>query len=256
MVLLHLDPALADDPRGQRKDERPDRDVHEEDPLPAEVLRQHAAEQDADRGTATPERTPDAERLVPVRALLERRRDDRQRCRRDHGPAESLHRARRDQHTFAVRKAAHERGGGEEGDSDHEHASPSEEIRGTAPEEKEAAERQCVCRHDPLDVFAREVELRCDRRECDVDDRDVEDRHEERRADDCEDEPAPGIGCGDRQRNLLEFAQGAEQDGIVVTAADGDPDAVTIRTNGEAAKRQSIGDVERIGERDGDEVGL
>ena len=44
----------------------PDRDVDEEDPLPAEVLREDAAEQDARGGAAAADRAPRAERLVPL----------------------------------------------------------------------------------------------------------------------------------------------------------------------------------------------
>ena len=77
-----------------------DRHVDEEDPLPAEVLRQHAAGEHADRGAGAAHRAPDAERLVALGALLEGRHDDRERGRRDDRGAEALHGARGDQHAF------------------------------------------------------------------------------------------------------------------------------------------------------------
>ena len=71
-VLLAARPALAHVARRERERERADRHVDEEDPLPAEVLRQHAAGEHADRGARAADRAPDAERLVALRPLLER----------------------------------------------------------------------------------------------------------------------------------------------------------------------------------------
>ena len=63
---------------GQRDRHEPDRDVDEEDPLPAEVLGDHAADQRADRDRAADRRPPDAERGRPVLAV-ELLADQRQR---------------------------------------------------------------------------------------------------------------------------------------------------------------------------------
>ena len=54
--------ALGDEPRGEQDDRDSDRDVHEEDPLPAEVLGQDPAEQHAGSGArfATAPQIPNA----------------------------------------------------------------------------------------------------------------------------------------------------------------------------------------------------
>ena len=73
--------ALLEQDRRQDEGRHADRDVDEEDPLPAERVREDAAEQDARRGTEAADRAPDAERDVALAALGERRREDRQRRR-------------------------------------------------------------------------------------------------------------------------------------------------------------------------------
>src|ERR671932_413442 len=71
---------------------RADGDVDEEDPLPAERVGEHAAEQDAGRRAEAADRAPDAERDVALAALGERRGEDRQRGGRDDRGAEALER--------------------------------------------------------------------------------------------------------------------------------------------------------------------
>ena len=181
--------ALGNDPRREREHERSDRDVDEEDPLPAEVLREDAAEEHADRGARAAERAPDAERLVAVCALLERRRHDRQGRRRDDRRAESLHGAREDQDAGAPREPARQRGEREEDEADDEDAPPPEQVGHAAAEQQEAAERDRVRGDHPLHRRLRDVQVFLNRRDRDVDDRNVEDRHEERRADDGENQP-------------------------------------------------------------------
>ena len=67
-----------------------DRDVDEEDPLPAQRVGEDAAEQDARRGAEAADRAPDAERDVALAPFGERRREDRQRRGRDDRRAEPL----------------------------------------------------------------------------------------------------------------------------------------------------------------------
>src|SRR6266540_1366915 len=157
-IVLALAPALPNDPRRQREHERSNRNVDEEDPLPPQVLRQHAAGEHADGGAAAAERTPDPERLVPVRALLEARHHDRERRRRDDRAAESLHAAGGDQHPLRLGEPAHEGGEREERDADDEDAPAAEQVGRPAAEEQEAAERDRVGGDHPLQVLAREVE--------------------------------------------------------------------------------------------------
>ena len=59
-----------------------DGDVDEEDPLPAESVREDAAEQNARGCAEAADRAPDAECDVPLAAFGERRREDRQGRRR------------------------------------------------------------------------------------------------------------------------------------------------------------------------------
>ena len=67
----------------ERERERRDADGHvdEEDPRPGEVLRQSAAEDEADGRAADRDRGPDGQRAGALGAFLEGRRDDRERGR-------------------------------------------------------------------------------------------------------------------------------------------------------------------------------
>src|SRR5205085_12000596 len=129
---LEADAALADEPPREHERAGSDRDVDEEDPLPAEVLRQHAAREDADCGAGAADRAPDPERLVSLGALIERRRDDRERGRRDDRGPEALDCARADEDAFRPREATEKRRSGEDGDPDHEDAPAPEQIRRSA----------------------------------------------------------------------------------------------------------------------------
>ena len=123
-----------------------------------EVLGQHAAGEHADGGARAAHRAPDAERLVPLRALLEGRGDDRERGRGDDRGAEALHGARADQDALGPGETADERGGGEDDDADEEDAPPPEQVGRAPAEQQEAAERDRVGGDDPLQVVPREVE--------------------------------------------------------------------------------------------------
>ena len=183
--------------------EDPDRDVDEEDPLPARVLGEHAASEHADRGAGATDRSPDAERLVAFGAFGERGHDDRQRRRRDQRGAEPLHGTRGDQDALRPGQAAEERGDGEDDDADQEDAEAAEVVGGATAEQQEPAEGDGVGGDHPLQVRLAEVERTADRRQRDVDDRHVEHGHEERRADDREHLPAVRI------RDVLQHAPDA-----------------------------------------------
>src|SRR4029079_17423512 len=89
--------ALAEQHGRERQRGDPDREVDEEDPLPAQEIGEDTAEQHAGRGTEAADSAPDAERDVALLALGEGGHEDRQRRRRDDRRAEALNRAGADQ---------------------------------------------------------------------------------------------------------------------------------------------------------------
>ena len=186
--------ALAHEPRREHEREHADRDVDEEDPLPAEVLRQDASERARRPRRPAPPSAPQ----IPS-ALLRSAPSSKVVMTIESAAGEMIAAprpcsgARADQHALGGGETAEERGDGEDDDADQEDAAPAEEIGRAPAEEQEPAERDRVGGQDPLQVLAREVERLADRGERDVDDRDVEDRHEERGADHRERLPAKRI---------------------------------------------------------------
>jgi hypothetical protein len=185
--------ALRDEAHGADDAEDADRHVDEEDPLPAQQLRQDAAEQHAGGSPDGAHRPPVAERAIALVALREGGGDDRQRGGRDDGAAEALHGARDDQRGLVGRQATGQRGEGEEQHPGHEDAPAPEQVRRAAAEEQEAREGQRVGVDDPLQVDGGEAEVLADRRQRDVDDGDVEDDHELGQAGQGQD---PTLACG------------------------------------------------------------
>ena len=194
-VMAELGTAFGNERQRQREHERSDRDVDEEDPLPAEVLGQDPADEHARGGAGAAESAPDPERLVPLRAFLEGGRHDRQGGGRDDRRADALDSARADQHRDVVGEAADERGDGEDDEPEEEDPLAAEQVGHPAAEQEEAAERDRIGDQHPLDRRLGDVQVGLDRRDRDVHDRDVEDGHEERGADDREDQPA-AVGGG------------------------------------------------------------
>ena len=199
--------ALRDDSSGRDQDERAHRDIDEEDPLPAQVLGENAAEEDAGRGARAAERAPDPERLVPLGALGEGGRHDRECRRRDDRGAEALQRACADQHgrtAESVREPAGERAEGEDDQPDNEDPPSAEQVGHSAAQQEEASEGDRVRDDHPFDRLLGDVQVGLDRRDRDIDDRNVEDRHEERSSDDRENQPAARVrfGCNVGQRFL------------------------------------------------------
>ena len=78
--------------------------------MPAEHVREHAAEQHADAAAAGHHEAEEAHRLRPLGRFLEEQQEQRERDGRDDGAAEALHRARGDQQVLRGREAAGERG--------------------------------------------------------------------------------------------------------------------------------------------------
>ena len=192
-----LAPALAHVDRREDQDDRGHRDVHPEDPLPAEVLGEDAAHENACCGAATSDCAPCSECLVPLAALGEGHGDDGERGRCDDRRPEALDAARRDQHPRGRREPADERGGAEDPEPDHEHDAAPDQVGRAPAEQEEAAVREPVRGDHPLQVPLREVQIVLDRRQRDIDDRDVEHHDEDRGADQDQRFPAARIrrGC-------------------------------------------------------------
>ena len=150
---------------------------------------ERAADDEPDGAAADRDRGPDAERLRPLRAVGEGRRDDRERCRRDERGAESLQRAEADQHPGARREPVEQRGAREDDEAEQEEPLAPEQVPDAAAEKQEAAEDERVGVHDPLEVRLGEVEVFLDRGQRDVHDRRVEHDHELGEADEHEDDP-------------------------------------------------------------------
>ena len=185
--------ALRDQAHGGDRGDDADRDVDEQDPLPAEQVGEDAADEHAGGAAGAAHGAPRRQRAVALRPLAERRREDRERRRRDDRAAEALHAAGDHEHRLAAGQAADQRGGGEQQQPEDEHAPAAEEVGGAAAEQQEARERQRVGVDDPLQVDRREAQVGADRRQRDVHDGDVEDDHELRQAAQHEDHSPP---CG------------------------------------------------------------
>ncbi len=182
--------ALAQEDRDEREDEDADRDVDVEDPRPAEGARQRAAEQHARRGAAAGDRTPDAERNVPLASLVERRREDRECSGREHRGPEPLERTERDQRALRPGEAVEQGADSEEDEAGDEQPPSPEQVGQPAAEEKRPAEENGVGGDHPLEALLAEVQVGLDRRQRDVHDGDVEHDHELGGHDEGEDEPA------------------------------------------------------------------
>jgi hypothetical protein len=180
---------VADD---QGTDDHADRDVDEEVPVPPGVLREHPAQQQSDRGAASSDHRPVAERAAAL-VIGEGHEHDRQR-RRGHGPGgQTLQPAQDDQQGAGGVNADQEREQREGGHPAEQHVAASEQVRGAAPQQQETAEGQDVGGHDPLDAAVGEVQLVLDDRERDADDGCVQHDHELGDRDEREHRPPRGV---------------------------------------------------------------
>ena len=125
-----------------------------------------------------------AHRPVAGRAFGERGRDQRQRGGRDDRAAGALDGAGRQQPRLGGGQPAGEGRGGEQQQAGDEHPAPAEQVTGTAAEQQQAAERQGVAVHHPLQAGVGESQGRLDVRQRDVDDGRVEHDHQLRGRDD------------------------------------------------------------------------
>ena len=191
VAVTEVGAALAQQERRERCRGDADGNVDEEDPRPAQVAGEDAAEQHAGGGAATRGGAVDPERAVAVAAFGERGHQERQRSRREQRAAEPLQGAERDQRALRPGDPAEQRAQREEEEAADEQPAPAEEIRQPAAEEQRAAEEDRVRGDDPLQARLREAEVGLDRRQRDVHDRHVEDDHELSRDDERQGAPPP-----------------------------------------------------------------
>ncbi|CAA9552762.1 MAG: hypothetical protein AVDCRST_MAG49-1931, partial [uncultured Thermomicrobiales bacterium] len=121
----------------------PDRHVDQEDPVPAGVLDEQAADDRAERQAGDRDRRPDAERAA---ALLRREGlgDQGERERHDQRRADPLQGPHRDQDLDALGEGGDQRGAGEDGDADQEPAPAAEPVTEAAPGDLERGEDEGV----------------------------------------------------------------------------------------------------------------
>ena len=189
-------------------DDRPDggedgdRHVDEQAPPPRGVLRQHAAEQDADGSSGTRDGAVGPEGLGPLLGVvLEGDGQDGQGGGRHECCEPALQGAGGEEHRFVDGQAAEGRRAGEAQQPDDEDPLAAREVGDPATEQQEAAEGEGVRGDHPLAVGRRDAEGVLRRRQRNGDDRCVEDDHQLRHDDDGEDAPAPRVGSGPSVRS-------------------------------------------------------
>jgi hypothetical protein len=134
---------------GRGVDTDADRQIHEEDPVPAERAREHAAEQHADAAAGRAHEAVDAHRLRALCALGEEVHDQGQRDGCDHGAAEPLNGARGDEQPARPRETARDGREREQDEPEQEEFSMPVEIAEPSAEQEKPAEGQHVGVHDP-----------------------------------------------------------------------------------------------------------
>ena len=182
-------PALGNQRGRDRRGDEPDRDVDPQHPLPAQSVRERAAEQHT-RGAAAPGHgTPHAQRLVALGAVTEGGRHDRQRGGGEDRRPDALHGSRGDELAGVLGQAASQRRQREQHEARHEDDSPSQQVRHAPAQEQEATECEHVGVHNPRQVALGELQSAADRRKRDVHDRGVEHDHELRDAEERQRDP-------------------------------------------------------------------
>src|SRR5262249_50672568 len=128
----------------QKKGGTRERDIDEEDRLPAEHLRQHAAKQYADHEAGGAGAAPDRYRAVALWAFREGRVDERQGGREDQGTTEPLEGAS-DEHDLGRRSESPREGGSRvQREPRDQNSAASEQVGGSAPDQQETCGRHRV----------------------------------------------------------------------------------------------------------------
>ncbi len=113
---------------GEHSGDQPDREVHEEDPMPADRLRDEAAGDQADGRAARNDEAEDADRAGALARLGEHRHDHPQDDRRARRPTDALHQARGDQDRLAEREPAGQRRQGEQPEAEEEDTLAAKQV--------------------------------------------------------------------------------------------------------------------------------
>ena len=182
---------VGDVAQRQQRGRDADRNVDEEDPVPADGLRQRPAGQQADGRAGRRDEAVDADRLRLLARLREHRHDHAQDHGRRQRAADALREARADQQRLARGEAAQQRREREERKAAQEHAPATDQVAEPPGQQQQPAERDQVGVDDPRQRRLREAEIRLDRRQRDVHDRGVEDDHHEAGAEHDQRGPAP-----------------------------------------------------------------
>ncbi len=177
-------------------DDRDDRDGHvdEQAPVPAEVLGEHAAEQQADGRTGSGDGAVDRERLDAVGAGRERHRQERERGGREERGEDALE-AARDEERLARDGEPADRAGRREADHAEEEGALAAPVVGdAAAEQEERAEGERVDGDDPRAVGVGHAEVALGGGQGDVHDGAVEHDHQLGEGDDGEEDPLAAGG--------------------------------------------------------------
>ena len=183
---------LGDQQQAGHDRDNADGDVHEEDPVPAQVLGQQAADERADREGERSSARPDADRCTAL-ARRERRGDDRKRRRIHQRCPRALDDARGDQHFARAGEPAPERREREDDDPENEDQPPAVGVRELAADQHQGGERERIAGHDPLECRKVGLEVTLDRGQGDVHDGVVEHDHEKPERDGPQRPPLPAL---------------------------------------------------------------
>ena len=181
-----------DQPVSRDQGDRDDRQVDQEDRVPAEVGQQPAARHRADRDAEAADRGPQADGLGALGGVGEHGGDDRQGGRHDERAADAHERPSGDEHAGGARQRR-----GQRADTEHREAKGqalvAAEAVGERPgREQQPGEHQDVAAHHPLQRGDRQVQAALDGRDRNVDHVVVEVGHEGGERHRHQDPPASG----------------------------------------------------------------
>ena len=187
--VLVLSKGVCEEEEAREHDDSANRDIHVEDPLPAELLGEDAAEQDTECAARTGDRPPNTQGRVPLPTLNERHGQDGKGSGRQKRGPQPLYGTGSHQPAARCRQSTEERGRGEDDHARHEDPAPSQLVGHPPAEHEKTTEEKCVGIQHPQQVLFGEMQAALNRRQRDVHDRDIENYHELGHTDDRQGEP-------------------------------------------------------------------